>query len=159
MGRRGAGAQGGTLTQVSDFAHGARWHVRCKGPAATFETNPSRRILVKKKLLASVLLGVSLVTLGAVASATEPLPTNGSTTLETVDSVTVVAASGSLPTLFIEGVVAGESQPREFSIHFPSDATIQENCVKLAVLSQTHPGRYNLVLSVNPRRSCQLKSR
>ena len=122
---------------------------------------------MKKKLLASVLLAASLVTLGAVSAArAEPLPT-ATTSLETVDEVTVLPTSGSQSVMKVTGIVVGDTQPREFDLNFSGTSTdpAVERCFKMFLLSQSHPGRYVVAISGHPTHangnvsSCKLKSR
>ena len=129
-------------------------------------TNEPRRILVKKKLLASVLLAASLVTLGAISAArAETLP-GQVTTFEAIDGVTALTVSGSAPLLRVEGIVQGETQVREFDLPFgqAGDGAV-ERCAKFMLISQAHPGRYDLIVTTfngnigSSVRSCKLKSR
>jgi hypothetical protein len=126
---------------------------------------------VKKKLLASALLACSLVTLGAVSAArAEPAP-NGTTVLETVDSATTIitSSSDSVSFLRVEGIVEGETEPRELDLRFPTGVggqQVEDRCLKFLLIAQSHPGRYKVEIAAvtsgsitTSVRSCKLKSR
>ena len=125
---------------------------------------------MKKKLLASVLLAASLVTLGAVSAArAEPLPF-GTTILETVDGVTsqTTTSIGNV-LLRVEGIIQGETEPRELDLVFSGSTTnngpaVQERCLKFMLIAQSRPGHYSIELKTSSATSvvissCKLKSR
>ena len=126
------------------------------------------RTLVKK-LLASTCLAGALVTLAAVPARAEPIPA-GITILDTVDGVTTVVddpSSGNEGYLRVEGIVAGQTQAREFDLpfYYSSHAvqTVADHCMKLLLISQAHPGRYTVIIKAQGTGSsilsCKLKSR
>ena len=86
-------------------------------------------------------------------------PTNQSHTFEAVDGV-----SARFERFRIEGLVLGETTPREVEFGFfggSSNDQMRAECLRLALLSQAKPGHYNLAIEVQSGgvSGCKLKRR
>lgn len=100
------------------------------------------------RLLRAAIVAGAALTVGGVADAGAPAgakpvgPTP--TVFVAIDAVTVYAY-----TLYVNGVVEGESAPSEWGVSFSSTSSTAnvEACQRMALLAMAKPGAYKLELS------------